>query len=557
MSNSFETSFISQTVEETPFVDEPSQKFFAEWCKINDSIVPKFIPREDWQERGVLGILEKNDKGKQTLFLPKDLHLWEMVDIIQAVDYDTLARNPEKRAERANQIRELGTTFEKAGLYLSEYLPTLDKEDERAVAEEIALKFYQYGLSLQNKKQNTDNIPEGSSISKEDKTKLDKWFLGRDAYRKRLARLGENPSEEQIEDARKKLLQGYFKALAKEGYKKEGEKPWETEIGPAQYLQDRTKHQIIKAVETPERELETAIFRRGVEKLVTEMKTPNWRESVRTFLRRGYGLDLAVEKVKLINSLELPKLKKELEEIKQTKDVAKISAKELEIAKKIQKAVSSFPYKAHNETDTSPNNPSQIVKTQFINCVGSSLLGGGLLDEVGIKYLHASLPEHSATVLITTDGKVYWQDFTPPGGSRLNYVEITSDMLKGDVDLSNLAHIQDNGFPIEFRDWNINNRKLKVTLYRPEIGLQCHILNNTGGTLYALGRNEEAIEAYEQAINIAPQDASLYNGLGNALSALGRNEEAIKAYQTFIKLWGGRTYWINRAEQEIRELQQK
>ena len=536
MSNSFETSFISQAVEKTPFVDEPSQKFFAEWCEINDSIVPEFVPREEWQERGVLGILEKNDKGKQTLFLPKDLHLWEMMDIIKAVDYDTLARNPEKREERVNQIQELGATFEKAGLYLSEYLPTLDKEDERSIAKEISLKFYQYGLSLQNKEQRTNNIPEGLSISKEDKIKLDEWFLGRDAYRRRLVRLGENPSEEQIEDTRKKLLQGYFKALTKEGYKEEGENPWKTETGPAQYLQDRTKRQIIKVIGTPERELETAIFRRGVERLVTGMNTPNWRESVRTFLRKGYGLDLAVEKVKLINSLELPKLKRELDEIKQTQNVAKISAKELEIAKKIQKAVRSFPYKAQKENDGGSNYPSQILKTQFVNCVGSSILGGGLLDEVGIKYLHASLPGHSATVLITTDGKVYWQDFTPPGRNDAHYVEITSDMLEGNIDLSNLAHIQDSSFTIEFKYWYLNNNKLRVTLSRPEIGLQCHILNNTGGLLSSLGRNEEAIEAYRQAININPREAYPYQGLGYVLSNLGRNEEAIEAYRQAISI---------------------
>jgi hypothetical protein len=117
----FETNFIRQTVEKTPFADTPAQNFFAEWCRINDSIVPQFIDREAWENRGVQGILEKNDENKQTLFLPHDLHLWEMMDIIKTVDHDTLARNPEKKDERADKIQELGKIFEKAGLYLSEY----------------------------------------------------------------------------------------------------------------------------------------------------------------------------------------------------------------------------------------------------------------------------------------------------------------------------------------------------------------------------------------------------------------------------------------------------
>ncbi len=91
-------------------------------------------------------------------------------------------------------------------------------------------------------------------------------------YQKRLARLGENPTEEQREETRKKLISVYFKALGREGYKADGEKPWETKVGPMQHLQSRTSRQITKAIETPEREMKTAIFRRGLEKLVTEMK---------------------------------------------------------------------------------------------------------------------------------------------------------------------------------------------------------------------------------------------------------------------------------------------
>ncbi len=557
MDNSFETSFIPQTIDRTPFADTPAQNFFTEWCRINDSIVPEFVSREEWQKRGVQGILEKNDQGKQTLFLPKDLHLWEMMDVIKTVDHDTLARYPEKRAERANQIQELGTIFEKAGLYLSGYSPDLDEGSGKPIAQDIAQEFYNYGLSLQHKEQETKGIPGESSLTEEDKTKLDEWFLGRDAYQKRITRLGENPTQEQIEETRKKLLQVYFKALAREGYKADGEKPWETTVGPMQHLQDKTRRQITKAVETPGREMKTAIFRRGVEKLVTGMKTSNWRESIQEFLQEGADLDLATKKVKLYNALEIPSLQQELAEVKETGDIAKISAKELEIAKKIQQAVSSFPYKAQEGGDGSPNQPSKMVETQFINCVGSSILGGGLLDEVGIKYLHADLPKHSATVLITSDGKVYWQDFTPRNGSNVNYVEVSSDMLEGDIDLSELTHIQDSGLTVEFKNWEINNKKLRVTLFRPEIGLQCHILNNTGNALSYLGRNKEAIEAYRQAISVDPKYAHSYNGLGNALNDLGRNKEAIEAYQQFIEFWNGDEYWIIRAKREIEKLQQE
>jgi len=530
MKNSFETNFIPQTVEKTPFADRPAQDFFAEWCKINDSIVPRFINRDEWEQRGTLGILEKNEDGKQSLFLPHDLHLWEIIDVIRVVDHDTLARTPDKRDDRADQIQELGVTFQKAGLYLSEYVPTLENDEGKQIAEDIAHDFYQYGLSLQHKVKKEDQIPQDTHLSQEDKTKLDEWFLGKEAYQKRLTRLGENSNEEQREEVRRKLLTVYFDALAREGYNVDGEKTWETKVGPMQHLQNRTKRQIEKAIETPEREMKTAIFRRGVEKLVTEMKEVGWRKAVNDFLTK-IGLDPILEQRRLYDTLHIDNLKQELETVKKTGDATQISAKELEIAKKIEIAVSSFPYKDSDGSD----HPSKMVETQFINCVGSSILGGGLLDEVGIKYLHADLPEHSATVLITSDGKVYWQDFTP-GNPRGNYTEINPDMVDGEMDLSN---VPESGTSLHFKEWNPYSYiegKLRVTLFRPEIGLQCHILNNTGNTLSALGRNEEAIEAYKQAISVDPKCAGPYNGLGNALSALGRKEEAIAAYKQAISV---------------------
>lgn len=516
MDNSFETNFIPQTIEKTPFADTPARNFFGEWCRLNDSIAPQFISREKWEQRGIQGILEKNDQGKQTLFLPKDLRLWEMMDVIKTIDHDTLARNPEKRGERAEKIRELGETFEKAGIYLSQYLPILENAQGKTIAEDISREFYQYGLSLQHKERKEGQIPDSAELSLEDKTRLDEWFLGRDVYQTRFARLGENPTEEQREETRKKLFSVYFKALGRKGYKADGEKPWETKVGPMQHLQDRTRRQTIKAVETPERKMKTAIFRRGVEKLITGMKILNWRNAIQEFLKEEDGLDLATEKVKLYNTLEIPRLKKELEKIRQTGDIAQISAKELEIAKKIQKAVSSFPYVEDG------NNPSKMVETQFINCVGSSILGGGLLDEVGVKYLHADLPEHSATVLITSDGKVYWQDFTP-GDLRANYTEISSDMIDEKVDL---LDVPEEGVKLHFKKWNPYyhiNGNLKVNLFRPEVGLQYHLLYNTG----------------------------------NALRIFGRNEEAIVAYQQFIELWNGDKYWINRAKGIIEKLQEE
>jgi len=71
MNSNFETEFISEAIRTTPFADAPAKDFFAEWCKLNTSIVPESIPREEWEKRKGQEILEKNDEGMQTLFSRK------------------------------------------------------------------------------------------------------------------------------------------------------------------------------------------------------------------------------------------------------------------------------------------------------------------------------------------------------------------------------------------------------------------------------------------------------------------------------------------------------
>ncbi|MEW5987274.1 MAG: tetratricopeptide repeat protein [Chloroflexota bacterium] len=59
---------------------------------------------------------------------------------------------------------------------------------------------------------------------------------------------------------------------------------------------------------------------------------------------------------------------------------------------------------------------------------------------------------------------------------------------------------------------------------------------NLGRVYRTLGRNTEAIAAYRQAIVLDPEDTDSFNGLGNVYGDLGRYEEAITAYQKAIAL---------------------
>ena len=156
----------------------------------------------------------------------------------------------------------------------------------------------------------------------------------------------------------------------------------------------------------PETELYTAIFRRGKENLISNMPAPWEDDGIREFYKKNLGVGLPFLKTKLSNVLKLPTLKAELEKVRKTGDKSLISSKELEIAKKVQEKVSSFDYQEKS------NIPSQMVETTKLNCLGAALLGGTFLEELDISYLAVDLPDHASTILITSDGKWYRQDFT-------------------------------------------------------------------------------------------------------------------------------------------------
>ena len=58
-----------------------------------------------------------------------------------------------------------------------------------------------------------------------------------------------------------------------------------------------------------------------------------------------------------------------------------------------------------------------------------------------------------------------------------------------------------------------------------------------GSDLYGQGKYDEAIKAYDKAIEIVPSYADAWTGKGNALYGLGKYDEAIKCYDEAIRLY--------------------
>lgn len=64
-------------------------------------------------------------------------------------------------------------------------------------------------------------------------------------------------------------------------------------------------------------------------------------------------------------------------------------------------------------------------------------------------------------------------------------------------------------------------------------GISAHHAN-LGLALRAMGRNGEALESYQKAVDIDPANATALNDMGNLLADLGRPEDAVRAYLSAI-----------------------
>ncbi len=67
----------------------------------------------------------------------------------------------------------------------------------------------------------------------------------------------------------------------------------------------------------------------------------------------------------------------------------------------------------------------------------------------------------------------------------------------------------------------------------PRVWYKLAVLNDR------LGRYDEAIEAFEQAIELAPSEAAYHQGLGFTLETMGRRKEAIKCFKRALLLEQG------------------
>lgn len=276
--------------------------------------------------------------------------------------------------------------------------------------------------------------------------------------------------------------------------------------------------------------LSMRMFELGKKRLVEHMRVQTIHEKLREL---GYTKSQPTSK--LIEAIELETRRDSLEALRQKEPHCTDGIAHL-VAENIQRVVSLYP------RDPRTNYPTVMIQRETMNCVGASLLGGALLERLSIPYLHASVRGHVLILLVTPEKKLLWHDMLSPHRNQ--------EIQEGDIRGATVQHITDlidhptqRGIHVEFtaekyrskvRTWR-EGAPMKMSVFPFNAGQHSSLLVNTGNMMMGQ-RTEEALEAYKIATYGDPLYSPLYCGLGNALAALGKHEEALEAYEKALAI---------------------
>lgn len=558
---------IKRTIEQLPFLSPVTRSFFSKWLEVNDSIEVNFLNRSDFEKMNEF--LKEKSNGKYILFVPKDLKLWEMIGIIEEIDRLSFNKKLNGNKKSNDKLIKLAKIFQKTGVYIAKRLSKI--KNGRNIAETLAVELYNYGKWLEAGKKiknfSLDDILL-EDITPEETEIIDRFLAGEKLYeerRKKIEKIISSDSlknkEEIYEKERERTLSQFFRVaeiafeLEKKeigGFERVGFylKSWKDKKPFHQSFLNKIEEALKREIETPKRELLLTIFRRGLNKLLQETKEPPPKRGLIEILFKlseFIGLDLKIKQNKLLEALNIPVLKSELEKLRMSGNKEEIGKREREIADLIQKAISSFNYEANF------HNPSDIIMKQRINCVGSSMLGFVFLKELGIKCLVVTIPAHSALILISSDMKVEWRDMlVAPKYNKL----LTNEIIEGykengeSIKVKDIIEFSENpsGGVLKFKireDW-VEERYPWISEYphysnycfcfEPEGGLYIQLLLNIAYILSKSKHYKESIEIYNNIIKFNSKVSYAYYNLGVLFCKFNLHQKEIELYKKAISI---------------------
>ena len=547
---------IEQVTNQEVFKDEVTRFIFKEWCRVNDHIRPVFLSRGGC--RNTEELLQDNKNGTKTLYLPEDLHLWEMVGVVQKIDQDTFSKNPEKQNQPTEKLIRLGKTFRNAGIYIAQRLSSI--KEGRSIAEQVAGDFYNYGESLVTGKK--PETPEKlkkiarKKLTLEETEQVDRFLAGDQLYESRRKRVQEKvdikpKKRNKIYEKQRQLTLAQFFRVSQKAFEKQRESdtfalqkyfdpknPRNEEVPVHTSFISKINQSIENKVKTPKNELTNSVFRRGINLLQEHMPFDKLPQDIKnTFLH------WQSQETSLREALQIDKLKDELESVRQSGNLENIAKKEIEITDKIQSVVSNFNYKSQN------NNPSEMILTQEINCLGASMLGGSLMHEVGISCLACSIPHHSLLLLVTSDNRVYWRDMLfPQGNNAFTDEQIKKTSHIDNLKISDLVRFSKDPKPegitlsIEKQYYHRKfpfvelERGQFISVFSLEDGLKTDLQGNLSVALFNSGFKDEAVNLISEALKSNPKNEWLYQTYSILLSLNHDPDQAINALKQAAKI---------------------
>ncbi len=527
-------------MEASPFIDPMARDFLDYYCGIVDNIYLRFIPRETFnkQKKAHQPILreERSAKG-YTLDLPSDLHLWEMGGVMEVVDAQTFAKNPERRNKRTEEFRFLAETFQRVGTYIADAIPAMKATEGKQIAEDMACDFWAYGESLlmgkAPRKKVSLQVVRQKKLTPDEFRDIDQWFVRNVPYMSALASI---PKGKDPHVTRRAELIKFFRVAQKAVGMKDASlrlaknNPWESPESVHGKFESAIKGRLKQLVEAPRITFEDSLFSRGMHMLQDVMGFDSLPTSVKKSILRWEQHEKTLHQ-----ALQIEKMRDALLRVRQTGDIAKISAMELSMAIKIQNAISKL------QIDDDKNNPREIRVNQTINCVGGSIVGGAFFQEIGLRYVVGDLPQHSMLLLVTEDEHVHVVDMIRTyQNARLRGRNMKGATPREIVQFSKNPTNEGLLFTLSTTDG-----LQRFTIFGPEYGQKIQVLYNAGVELFDLGSMgimerrkslEMSREALERAAVLDPKCTEIYSELGIVYQNLGRTSEAISCYRRAIRL---------------------
>ena len=185
-----------------------------------------------------------------------------------------------------------------------------------------------YQIIETGKLDHSDIAPRLKELNEEIES-VDRFLAGDTLYESRKQRVegliasDQTEKDELYEKERQRTLTQFFrtakKAFVLEGKSADGElqkspaklKPWQSDAPIHSAFLARIEKAMTQKIETPKREFEMAIFRRGLEKLISEMRECGREHATNSFFKET-GFDLRVEQRKLVDVLHISELLLEL-----------------------------------------------------------------------------------------------------------------------------------------------------------------------------------------------------------------------------------------------------